>query len=128
MKFKQFLNELADPMVSQVIVSDEPMDNSVGDSVDGINERLEEIQNTPFESISDGLSEITKVLFDYGINLNQIDEIEEEGDEFFVDLDETNYLYVVYAQNDDGLYDFYAEVVDEDQLEEILEDEDEPED
>jgi hypothetical protein len=128
MKFKQFLNELADPMVSQVIVSDEPTDNSVGNSVDSINDRLEEIQNTPFESISDGLSEITKVLFDYGINLNQIDEIEEEGDEFFVDLDETNYLYVVYAQNDDGLYDFYAEVVDEDQLEEILEDEDEPED
>jgi hypothetical protein len=128
MKFKQFLNELADPMVSQVIVSDEPTDNSVGNSVDSINDRLEEIQNTPFESISDGLSEITKVLFDYGINMNQVDDIEEEGDEFFVDLDETNYLYVVYAQNDDGLYDFYAEVVDEDQLEEILEDEDEPED
>ena len=129
MEFKQFLTQLASD--GQVIVAREPVEEfsfaGFSESFEEINDRLDFELDKNFNSVEHGLLEISKILFDHGINLSQIEGLEEEGDEFSIQLNETTYLYVVFAKNDDDLFDFYAELTDEDGLEEILEDDDDNE-
>ena len=89
-----------------------------------INDRLEsELSNV--ESPENGLEKIANVLVEYSINLPVPDDLEEDDDEFVIELKDNLNLYVIYVQNDNGLYDFHAEVIDDEGLEEILEDESE---
>ena len=57
---------------------------------------------------------------------------EPEGDELVLDIesmhgDEQFYLYLIYYLADDGRYDFYAELTDDEGLTEIMSDEEEDE-
>ena len=92
--------------------------------MNAINDRLEsELSN--IESPENGLEKIANVLVEYSINLPVPDDLEEDDDEFVIELKDNLNLYVIYVQNDNGLYDFHAEVIDDEGLEEILEDESE---
>lgn len=82
------------------------------------------------ENVADpreGFEKVIQALFAYGLSLPIAFELYEEGDELVVEMTDNLYLYIIYAE-ENGLYDFYAELVDEDGLEEILQDdEEEPE-
>lgn len=67
----------------------------------------------PVLTIEAGMSKIRKILYLEGIAFESFSDLEEEGDEIATQLNDTDYLYILYFPTDDGYYDFYAEVTDE---------------
>jgi hypothetical protein len=59
------------------------------------------------------MSKIRKILYLEGIAFESFSDLEEEGDEIATQLNDADYLYILYFPTDDGYYDFYAEVTDE---------------
>lgn len=67
----------------------------------------------PVLTIEAGMSKIRKILYLEGIAFESFSDLEEEGDEIATQLNDADYLYILYFPTDDGYYDFYAEVTDE---------------
>ena len=67
----------------------------------------------PVLTIEAGMSKIRKILYLEGIALESFSDLEEEGDEIATQLNDADYLYILYFPTEDGYYDFYAEVTDE---------------
>jgi hypothetical protein len=113
MKFKEFLTELAMPMDS--IVHDVAIEEAV-------NAQLDKELNDIILSPQIGFLKIRKVLRMFNLDIPTSYAIEQEGDEVVLDLlgDTDSLLYVLYYQTDDGNYDFYACVDDEEGIEEII--------
>jgi hypothetical protein len=113
MKFKQFLTELAMPVDS--VVQDVAIEEAVNAELD------KELQNVIL-SPQIGFLKIRKVLRMFNFDIPTSYAIEQEGDEVVLDLlgDTDSLLYVLYYQTDDGNYDFYARVDDEEGIEEII--------
>jgi hypothetical protein len=97
------------------------LENPDLDSRDSINEDLFESLDTQILSPQSGMQKIRNVLLDYGLDIGMVFDLEEDGDEIAYKFDE-DYLYIIYAPNDEGYYEFYAEVTDEDGVEELLSD------
>lgn len=114
MKFRQFIE----------MVREEPVETQESTGIlTVINDRLDKDLGDLFMSPETGIQKVRQILSTYGMDLPAIYGLDQEGDEFTIQMNDTTYLYVVYAQTDNGLYDFYAELTDEEGLEEILEDE-----
>ena len=113
MKFKEFLTELAMPVDS--IVQDLAIEEAV-------NAQLSKELNDIILSPQIGFLKIRKVLRMFNLDIPTSYAVEQEGDEVVLDLlgDTDSLLYVLYYQTDDGNYDFYACVDDEDGIEEII--------
>ena len=113
MKFKEFLTELAMPMDS--IVHDVAIEEAV-------NAQLDKELNDIILSPQIGFLKIRKVLRMFNFDIPTSYSVEQEGDEVVLDLlgDTDSLLYVLYYQTDDGNYDFYALVDDEEGIEEII--------
>jgi len=113
MKFKEFLTELAMPMDS--IVHDVAIEEAV-------NAQLSKELNDIILSPQIGFLKIRKVLRMFNLDIPTSYAVEQEGDEVVLDLlgDTDSLLYVLYYQTDDGNYDFYACVDDEEGIEEII--------
>ena len=113
MKFKQFLTELAMPVDS--VVQDVAIEEAVNAELD------KELKNVIL-SPQIGFLKIRKVLRMFNFDIPTSYAIEQEGDEVVLDLlgDTDSLLYVLYYQTDDGNYDFYARVDDEEGIEEII--------
>jgi hypothetical protein len=113
MKFKQFLTELAMPVDS--IVHDVAIEEAVNAQLD---KELQDVILSP----QIGFLKIRKVLRMFNLDIPTSYAIEQEGDEVVLDLlgDTDSLLYVLYYQTDDGNYDFYACVDDEEGIEEII--------
>jgi hypothetical protein len=113
MKFKEFLTELAMPMDS--IVHDVAIEEAV-------NAQLDKELNDIILSPQIGFLKIRKVLRMFNLDIPTSYAIEQEGDEVVLDLlgDTDSLLYVLYYQTDDGNYDFYACVDDEEGIEDII--------
>lgn len=140
MNFKQYLEELHNIEVGQAVTAHEPTDRA-SMSVDNplivseINTHFIREFNEVVLSPDAGLQKIRKVLHRYGFDMPALYEIDREGDEvvfdlnqFGMEIDPDYYLYVLYYLTDDGYYDFYAEVADDDRVEELTsEDKDETE-
>lgn len=97
---------------------------------EGINRQLDNELNDMILSPESGIQKVRKVLYRYGINIPALYGTDPEGDEIVLDLDEENgkyYLYLIYVLTDDNRYEFYAEIVDEENLNEIESDEEEDE-
>lgn len=93
-----------------------------------INSQLELELNDLISSPEVGLQKIRRVLGAFQINVPAFYDLDTEGNEIVYDLDEQHHLYIIYALRDDNVtYDFYAELTDNDGLEEILSDEDDEE-
>jgi hypothetical protein len=113
MKFKEFLTELAMPVDS--IVQDLAIEEA-------INAQLSKELNDIILSPQIGFLKIRKVLRMFNLDIPTSYAVEQEGDEVVLDLlgDTDSLLYVLYYQTDDGNYDFYACVDDEEGIEEII--------
>ena len=97
---------------------------------EGINRHLDNELDDTILSPESGIQKIRKVLYRYGVDIPALYGTDPEGDEIVLDLDEKDgkyYLYLIYALTDDNHYEFYAEIVDEEGLEEIESDEEEDE-
>ena len=113
MKFKQFLTELAMPVDS--VVHDVAIEEAVNAQLD---KELQDIILSP----QIGFLKIRKVLRMFNLDIPTSYAVEQEGDEVVLDLvgDTDSLLYVLYYQTDDGNYDFYACVDDDEGIEEII--------
>jgi hypothetical protein len=113
MKFKQFLTELAMPVDSAV--QDVAIEEAVNAQLD---KELQDVILSP----QIGFLKIRKVLRMFNFDIPTSYSVEQEGDEVVLDLlgDTDSLLYVLYYQTDDGNYDFYALVDDEEGIEEII--------
>ena len=134
MRFKQFLEALTSIEDSQAVQAHEPTGEGKT-SVDNpkirmeVNFRLTNELYTPFLSPEGGIQAIRKVLHRYGFDMPALYDADPEGDEIVFELDqygigeyETN-IYILYYLTDEGHYEFYAEVGDENRMEELTSDE-----
>lgn len=113
MKFKEFLTELAMPEVS-LMARDVAVEEE-------INRQLEMGLKDVILSPQIGLYKIRKVLNRFGYDLPTSYVPDQDGDEVVLDIHGSDsLLYVLYYQTDDGNYDFYALIDDDEGIEEIL--------
>lgn len=126
MNFRQYLQECECQAVAsgQPALSADTVDNAkkalFASISNGLNVELEDAVLSP----ETGVQKVRKVLSRYNIEVPALYGMDPEDDEIALPINEDTYLYIIYCQTDDGLYDFYAELTDEEGLEEILEDED----
>ena len=84
---------------------------------------------SPFLSPEGGIQAIRKVLHRFGFDMPALYDADPEGDEIIFELDqygigeyETN-LYILYYLTDEGHYEFYAEIGDDERMDELMSDE-----
>ncbi|MFZ9354166.1 MAG: hypothetical protein ACO25L_05040 [Candidatus Nanopelagicales bacterium] len=118
MSFKQYLNQMkAEPTVEIVEMDDDS-------SVVEVNQLLETELDKPFVSPQSGILAIRKVLQYFSTSMPALYDIDPEGDEVTYDLDNGLSIYLIYSQTDEGYYEFYAEVGDEERMNELMSEED----
>ena len=149
MNFKQYLAEFHNIEAGQAFEKHEtPTDGSISISNPKvraeINYRLDGELDDIFLSPESGIQRVRKVLHRFSLDMPALYDADAEGDEIVIQIDQfghvidfTNlipdkiepifYLYLIYYLTDDGRYDFYAELTDEDGLNEIMSDEEEDE-
>jgi hypothetical protein len=146
MRFKQYLAELHNIEPGQAIHKHEtPTDNSISihnPKIRGeINVRLAGELDKLFISPEQGIQSVRKVLNRYSMDVPALYDADHEGDEIVLQLDQFGkvldfvnpqveetgqyYLYLIYYLTDDGNYEFYSEITDEEGLNEIMSDEEE---
>jgi len=136
MRFKQYLSEmeLAGIEPSQAEDAHEPTGEGKT-SIDNpkirmeANYRLTNELYTPFLSPEGGIQAIRKVLHRFGFDMPALYDANPEGDEIVFELDqyglgdyETN-IYILYYLTDEGHYEFYAEIGDDERMDELMSDE-----
>jgi hypothetical protein len=149
MNFKQYLAEFHNIESGQAFEKHEtPTDSSISISNPRvraeINYRLDGELDDIFLSPESGIQRVRKVLHRFSLDMPALYDADAEGDEIVLRLDqfgrvidfthlipnkveETFYLYLIYYLTDDGRYEFYAELTDEEGLNEIMSDEEEDE-
>jgi hypothetical protein len=131
MNFKQYLAELNTEMGQTIKVTDSISitDPQVREKINqSLNHELTDLILSP----ESGIQKIRKVLMSFGLDMPALYDAETEGDELVLDIESLNgdgefYLYLIYYLADDGRYDFYAELTDDEGLTEIMSDEEEDE-
>jgi len=121
MKFSQFISEMEEPITMTIGSSD---------VFDSLGQELETKLSDNFSSPEAGIQAIRDIMATYGANLPMINDLDSEGDEMALDVETPEgpfILYVIYSLTDNEDYEFYAELTDDDGLEEILSGEDEEE-
>ena len=118
MQFSKFLIELENPTETP-----EPNDSPILQS--DINNRLAQELQDIIISPSFAFVKIRKVLYAYGLDMPTLYDIDQEGDELALELDDGLFVYILYYKTDDEKYDFYAEVTDWDGIDKLMSDEDE---
>ena len=129
MNFKDYLKEFYYPPVES-----ESTENYISSEVSQvINGHFSaELENTVL-SPETGFQSIRKVLHRSGWEMPALYELDPDGDEIvyeihpMADTDTCAYLYVLYYLTDNGDYEFYAEVGDENRMKELTSDEGEEE-
>jgi len=118
MQFNKFLIEL-----ENLTETPEPNDSPILQS--DINNRLAQELQDIIISPSFAFVKIRKVLYAYGLDMPTLYDIDQEGDELALELDDGLFVYILYYKTDDENYDFYAEVTDWDGIDKLMSDEDE---
>jgi hypothetical protein len=131
MRFKQFVEELTSIETGQAQDAHEPTGEESVSILNpnvraAINYRLMNEMNDNILSPDQGVQKIRKVLHAYGFDLPSLYEPDREGDELVVELTQfglneldTN-LYILYYLSEQGNYEFYAEIGDDERMEELL--------
>jgi len=156
MQFKQFLKELANIETGQAIEAHEPTEESSSSVLNPavfaeVNHRFIVELNDLILSPEQGIQKIRKVLHRYAMDMPALYDADPMADEVVFELYQFGvaqgvdtqgvvvtgksvvntkpdaYLYFIYYLDDNGRYEFHAEMVDEDGLEEILSDEEDDE-
>lgn len=139
MRFKQFINSrleenfnLAGIKSGQAEDAHHPT-GEASSSIDNphlrskINFELVGEMSREYKSPQVGFESIRKVLHIHGLSMPADYQIDPEGDEIVVELDQygdvTGYsVYIIYSLSEKGVYEFYAEIGDDDQMEDLLTD------
>lgn len=104
----------------------EEIESEESDDLSQVNFRLADELDDTFISPESGILAIRKVLEKFDLELSALYGVNPEGDEIVSDVGETN-IYILYSPTDDGRYEFYAEIGDDERMEELLSDEGENE-
>ena len=133
MRFKQFVENLTSIETGQAIEAHEPNGEESVSILNPnlraeINYRLTNELNDMILSADQGIQKIRKTLHRYGFDLPSLYEPDREGDELVIEISqyglnelESN-IYILYYLGDQGSYEFYAEVGDDDRMEELIAD------
>jgi len=121
MNFKKYLNEISLVENDQGEIESEESEN-----LSQVNFRLADELDDTFISPESGILAIRKVLEKFDLELSALYGVNPEGEEIVSDVGETN-IYILYSPTDDGRYEFYAEIGDDERMEELLSDEGENE-
>ena len=117
MRFKKYLDEMV------AIENDqEEMESEESEDLSQVNFRLADELDDTFISPESGILAIRKVLEKFDLELSALYGVNPDGEEIVTDIGETS-LYILYNPTDDGRYEFYAEIGDEERMEELLSDE-----
>ena len=123
MKFKEYLNEMDDVTPGEVAPSPTMVDDK---TIDQVNFCLDTDLDKPFLSPESGIQAIRKVLSRFEIDLPALYGANSEGDEIVMQLSNdvamTN-IYILYYLTDDNHYEFYAEIGDEETMNDLMSDE-----
>ena len=98
------------------------MESEESEDLSQVNFRLADELDDTFISPESGILAIRKVLEKFDLELSALYGVNPDGEEIVTDIGETN-LYILYNPTDDGRYEFYAEIGDEERMEELLSDE-----
>ena len=121
MKFKEYLAELNTENGQLIKVTDSVLitEPQVRDELNSqLNHELTNVILSP----ESGIQKIRKVLGMFEMDMPALYDVDTEGEEMVFGID-GSYLYIIYALTDDGRYEFYAELTNEEGLSEILSDE-----
>jgi hypothetical protein len=134
MRFKQYLQELDNIETGQAEKAHEPTGEGSSAILNPkvrmeVNFRLVNELYQPFLSPEGGIQAIRKVLHRFGFDLPALYDADPEGDEIVFEIDQfglenliTN-IYILYYLTDEGHYEFYAEIGDDERMEELTSDE-----
>ena len=114
MRFSQFISEM----------------ESMASARDSLNQDLADGLENNFQNPEEGFEVIKAIFGNYGVGEVPLDQLNPEGDEIALDVDTQDgslILYVIYSLTDNGDYEFYAELTDDEGLEEIMSEEDDEE-
>ena len=112
MNFKEFILETTEAMPEQPGM-DMVMPGMSKEVRDKLNLLLLIELEKPVLTVEVGISKIRKILYLEGIAFESLLGLDSEGDEIATQINDDDYLYILYFPTDDGYYDFYAEVTDE---------------
>jgi hypothetical protein len=131
MRFKQFVEELTSIESGQAIEAHEPTGEG-SSAIDNpkirmeINYRLTNELYSPFLSPEGGIQAIRKVLHRFGFDLPALYDADPEGDELVIELNQfgqedlASNIYILYYLSDEGHYEFFAEVGDDERMDELM--------
>ena len=123
MRFKEYLNEMDGVTSGEVAPSPTMVDDK---TIDQVNFCLDTDLDKPFLSPESGIQAIRKVLSRFEIDLPALYGANSEGDEIVMQLSNdvamTN-IYILYYLTDDNHYEFYAEIGDEETMNDLMSDE-----
>lgn len=112
MNFKEFILETTEAMPDSSGM-DMVMPGMSKEVRDKLNLLLLIELEKPVLTVEIGISKIRKILYLEGIAFESLLGLDSEGDEIATQINDDDYLYILYFPTDDGYYDFYAEVTDE---------------
>jgi hypothetical protein len=153
MKFRQFLSELHNIETGQAIEAHETTEESSSSVLNPevmvtINRRFMVELDDIFISPEHGIQKIRKVLHRFGLDMPALYNADPMGDEVVFELKQFGqphgvtisgemdtgpdiisgepdlYLYFIYYLDENGKYDFHAEIINNEEFEDILSDED----
>ena len=131
MRFKQFVEELTSIESGQAIEAHEPTGEG-SSAIDNpkirmeINYRLTNELYSPFLSPEGGIQAIRKVLHRFGFDMPALYDADPEGDELVIELNQfgqedlASNIYILYYLSDEGHYEFFAEVGDDERMDELM--------
>ena len=99
--------------------------------INAVNNSLESELGDVVLSPESGLQRVKKSLFRHRLDIPAILELNRESDEMVLpissleDVKIAASMYIIYALNEDGYYEFYAEMAYPDRIEELMSDEEE---
>ena len=115
MRFKEFLNECECETQGEV-------DETSSVDPSKVNFRLADALDKSFLSPEIGIAVIRRVLASLDLEMPALYGADRDGEEIVIDLDGTS-LYLIYSLTDDNRYEFYAEIGDDERMEELMSDE-----
>jgi hypothetical protein len=108
-------------MNSDLYLMDQDMDLESDDLYDTINDQLFDALDMPILTPQSGMQKVRNVLLPYDLDIGMDFNLDPEGGEIAYKFDDT-YLYAIYAPDENGYYEFHAEITDEDGVNELLND------
>ena len=96
-----------------------PVDSGVANFIDEINDLLYASLLNKFLTPQAGIQKIRNIMLDYGIDIPMVFELDPAGSQMTFVISDDLYLYIAYALDMSGYYEFFAAVVNQEELENL---------